>query len=281
MIKDTKTIILFCLIAIFIGCGGSKEELVLENETPESLLQKSYQAFETGNYDQSITLAQTLLDYFPTSDLHIDAQLQMAKVYGTKEEYENQFDLLLRVLKENIIPEKVPLIYSQIADFYETSASWNPGTVSTDSVDFLKAAEFYKKAVFYPNSQDNSTKARALYRMGLMYAKVNQTGIASKAYQELISTYPTSPYAIMARTKLADPGNTSELPVPTVEQAGTVAQQPPASVEKEAAATTETKPAAVSEEPAKIELPAEESEQPSIIDSLKTIDKDSPGPEEE
>ena len=93
-------------------------------------------------------LAQLLLDNFPTSDLHIEAQLLIARNLGAMEEYEQQFDLLLRVLKENIIPEKVPIIYAQIAIFYENSARWNPGTVTTDSADFTKAAEFYRKVCF-------------------------------------------------------------------------------------------------------------------------------------
>ena len=116
------------LIFLLFSCS-SKEGLVLDEETPESLLAKAQTAYANENYDESINLVQMMLDNFPTTDLHIDAQLLMAKSLGGMEKFEDQLDLLLRVLKENIIPEKVPLIYTQIAEFYEHAAIWNPGNV--------------------------------------------------------------------------------------------------------------------------------------------------------
>ena len=269
------------LIIAFVGCSGSKDELVLDEETPESLLQKGEVAYQNGDYDRSIKLAQLMLDHFPTSDLHIDAQLLIAKTMGSQEKYEDQFDLLLRILKENIIPEKVPTIYMQIGEFYENSARWNPGTVTLDSIDFTNAASYYKKAVFYPNSADRSTKANALYRMALMHAKLNDIEIASKSYQELIATFPESPYSTLARTKLADPTNTDELPVPAATTAAatpgpttpsTGEEQPPPLPSDETPATFEP---VTEEQPGQIELPDDEADEPSILDSLQTIDSDS------
>jgi len=272
------------LITAFVGCGGSKDDLILEDETPESLLQKGEIAYSNGNYDQSVKLAQLMLDHFPTSDLHIDAQLLISKSLGGQEKYEDQFDLLLRILKENIIPEKVPNIYLQIGEFYENSARWNPGTVTSDSADFTNAADYYKKAVFYPNSDDRSTKANALYRMALMHAKLNDIEVASKAYQEVITIYPESPYSTLARTKLADPTNTDELPLPAATAVTVTADEPTAGPEEappppppaeEAPATitpvTEDQPPA-----GEIELPDDDAEEPSILDSLQTIDDDTP-----
>ena len=279
MINMMRTFIILLVLSAYFGCGGSKEELVMENETPESLLLKSEQAFNKGNYDESQKLAQLLLDHFPTSDLHIEAQLLISKTYGAKEEYEEQFDHLLRVLKENIIPEKVPSIYAQIGEFYENSARWNPGTVTTDSADYSKAADFYRKAVFYPNSEDEATKAMALYRMALTYAKLKKIETASKAYQEVIATYPISPYSSLARTKLNDPTNTDELPLPVgMETELTTTEMAPAATPEEAPDdVTKT----LTEPSAEIELPADDSEEPSILDSLQTIDADSPESEDE
>jgi TolA-binding protein len=277
-----KIFITLTLIIAFIGCGGSKDELVLDDETPETLLQKGEIAFQNGDYDQSIKLAQLMLNHFPTSDLHIDAQLLISKTYSAQEKYEDQFDLLLRILKENIIPEKVPTIYMQIGEFYENSARWNPGTVTVDSVDFSNAANYYKKAVFYPNSGDRSTKANALYRMALMHAKLNDIEIASKSYQELITTFPESPYSTLARTKLADPTNTDELPLPVATTAAAVTtpsepiigeeQPPPPPTDETTPATFEP---VTEEQPEQIELPDDDAEEPSILDSLQTIDADS------
>ncbi len=278
------------LIFALLGCGGSKDEIVLENESAESLLQKGEVAYANGNYDEALKLTQLMLTHFPTSDLHIDAQLLNSKVLSAQEKYEEQFDLLLRVLKENIIPEKVPQIYMQLGKFYENSATWNPGTVTSDSIDFSKAADFYKKAVFYPNSDDRQTKSHALYRMALMHAKINDIEIASKSYQELITTYPESPYSTLARTKLNDPTNTEELPLPTI----TAAAVPAASeietgtedqvLEQPAETTTETITPVTEitkEQPERIELPDDDAEEPSILDSLQTIDADETDPEDE
>ena len=74
---------------------------------------------ESKNYDEALKIDSLLLLNFPTSDLHVDAQLNTAKALGGKENYEDQLDLLLRILKENIVPEKVPAVYAQIAEHYE------------------------------------------------------------------------------------------------------------------------------------------------------------------
>ena len=276
-------IFLYSIFVItLIGCGGSQDEIVLDNETPESLLQKAEIAYDNGNFEESIKLAQFMLDNFPTSDLHIEAQLLIAKTLGAQEKYEDQFDLLLRILKENIIPEKVPSIYLQIGEFYENSAKWNPGTVTVDTVDYTNAANFYKKAVFYPNSEDRNTKAHALYRMALMYAKLNDIEVASKSYQELITTYPESPYSILARTKLSDPTNTEELPLPAAVPTSTASSSPqPSTGESQfPSSSPESKTPAVTAPESEgqveqIELPKAEAEEPSILDSLKTMDEDS------
>jgi len=277
-------IFLYMIFSIaLLGCGGGKDGIVLDDETPETLLQKAQVSYENRNYDESLTYAQFMLDNFPTSDLHIDAQLLISKTLGAQEKFEDQFDLLLRILKENIIPEKVPTIYMQIGEFYENSAKWNPGTVTLDSLDYSNAADYYKKAVFYPNSNDRYTKANALYRMALMYAKLNDIEVASKSYQELITTFPESPYSTLAKTKLADPTNTDELPLPaataavaapatTVPSTGQE-QLPPPTQEGTVPATLTPVP---EEQPEQIELPAEEEEEPSILDSLQTLDEDSP-----
>ncbi len=275
MIKKFEFFLYMLLTVAFLGCGGSKDGMTIDGETPESLMQKSAVAFQNGDYDKSFQYAQLMLDNFPTSDLHIDAQLQMANILGAKEEYEKQFDLLLRILKENIIPERVPLIYSQIAEFYENSAKWNPGTITTDSLDFGRASEFYKKAVFYPNSKDNSTKAYALYRMALMQAKLNNIETASKAYQELILTYPESPYTTLARTKLSDPSNTEELPLPTMVESELAGPKPTEKAIEKPVDTLKEQPVPDTEEGAPLELPVGDEEEPSILDSLQTIDEDS------
>ena len=220
MFKVIKYFLYCTLIYFVISCGSSKYEIDLDNETDESLLQKSQAAVEAKDYDHALKLDSLLLLNFPTSDLHIDAQLNMARALGGKEQYEEQLDLLLRILQENIVPEKVPSIYAQIAEHYEYAATWNPNTVTTDSMDWAKAAKYYRKAVFYPDSKDDATKAKSLYRAALLYAKLNQIDVAARAYEQVVSIYPESIYSAMAKIKLRDPRNTEEIDLNSEQLAG-------------------------------------------------------------
>ena len=259
--------LVFVMIFLTLSCSSNKE-ISLEEETAESLLEKSRAVYVKGDYDKTLNYIDLMLNNFPTSDLHIDAQLLQAQTLGAKEKFEEQFDLLLRILKENIIPEKVPQIYMQIGEFYENSAKWNPKDVTSDTVDFQQAAKYYRKAVFYPNSDDRATKAAALYRAGLMYAKSKDFETAKVAYGQVIESFPESPYSTLARTKLLDPSNTEELPLePALEVTATempIVPQPGPDV-----------PAAVPVEPSlqdttQFQLPPETSDEPIDLDSLKT-----------
>jgi tetratricopeptide (TPR) repeat protein len=202
-------------IFLMVQCGSNKKELILENETDESLHGKALTAYEAGQYREAFQYDSLLLIHFPISDLHIDAQLTMARALGGQERYEEQLDLLMRLLKENIIPEVVPKIYMQIGEFYEHAAVWNPGDITVDTTDWNKAASYYRKAVFYPNSNDRAVKAAALYRAGLMYAKIKNLEFATNAYKEVINSFPESPYSSLAKIKLQDPTNTSEISLET------------------------------------------------------------------
>jgi len=226
MFAFLKYVSVIIFLYLVISCGSSKQEIDLEEETAESMLQKSQAANDSENYDEALKLDSLLLLNFPTSDLHIDAQLNMARSLGGKEEYEQQLDLLLRILQENIVPEKVPAIYFQIGEHYEDAATWNPGTVTNDSMDWAKAAQYYRKAVFYPDSDDNSTKAKALYRAALMYAKLTQIDVAARAYEQTIAFYPESIYSAMAKIKLRDPGNTDEIDPNSEQLAGFIEPSP-------------------------------------------------------
>jgi tetratricopeptide (TPR) repeat protein len=259
MIKHFNLLILL-LIFLSLSCS-SKTEISLEEETAESILEKSRAAYAKGEYDKTLQYIDLMLNNFPTSDLHIDAQLLEAQTLGATEKYEDQFELLLRILKENIIPEKVPHIYMQIGEFYENSAKWNPGDISSDTTDFQAAAKFYRKAVFYPNSDDRATKAAALYRVGLMYAKTNDIETAKQAYGQVIESFPESPYSTLARTKLMDPTNTEELPLEAAPVITPVVIEPEVSEEIMTPMPADT---------AEFQLPTESSDEPVDLDSLNS-----------
>jgi len=215
--------LIILVVMMLYTCGG-KKGVTVEGDDANQMLEKAVQLYQTQKYDQTMQYCQYILDNFPTTDLHIDTQLLMAKTLGAQEKFEQQMDLLLRVLKENIIPERVPQVYLQLGEFYEHAARWNPGNVTSDTLDMEQAVKYYRKAVSYPNSEDRSAKAAALYRIGLLNAKINALDLAKNAYQQVIENYPESPYSILAKTKLLDPANTEELALPSP-ASGTAAGQ--------------------------------------------------------
>jgi tetratricopeptide (TPR) repeat protein len=204
---------LFFVLYLFSCGSGGKKGLKIGDESPEELLEKADLSYKNGQYDYTIEYCKALIHNYPVSDLHVDAQINIAKSLGAKEKFEDQFDLLLRIINENKIPEKVPLIFVQIGEFYEHAAIWNPGNLTTDSLDLIKAAQYYRRAVFYPNSDDKVTKAYALYRAALINAKLNHIDVATRAYEHVVANFPESPYSTLAKIKLRDPSNTEEITI--------------------------------------------------------------------
>jgi tetratricopeptide (TPR) repeat protein len=223
MFKIISRCLVILSILLFFACGG-KNGVVVKGDDPDLMLEKAQQLYKEKEYNQTMQYCQYILENFPTTDLHIDTQLLMAQTLGSQEKFEDQMDLLLRVLKENIIPERVPQIYLQIGEYYEHAARWNPGNVTSDTLDLEQAVRYYRRAVSYPNSDDRSAKAAALYRIGLLNAKINDLEMATNAYRQLIEIYPESPYSILAKTKLLDPTNTEELALPSAVSAGAAGQ---------------------------------------------------------
>ena len=213
--KSSKIVlnnILILLIAfILASCSmfGKKEETNMN--TAEAVLQQGDALYEQGKYEDALKTYKSMLVDFPTSDLHIDAQLRIADTYGEMDKYEEQMDVLLRLLKENIIPGRVPEIYCQIGEFYEKAALFNSGMITSDTADYNVALDYYKKAIEYTDSDDQLSKSKAQYRSALVNAKLGRYQKAIDEYNLVISEYPDSPYSVLAKMKLKSPDNTSEL----------------------------------------------------------------------
>jgi len=61
----------------------------------------------------------------------------------------------------------------------------------------------YRKALAIADTTESELAPKALYAIGLVYADtLKNEGEATKAFQELVDTYPVSSYAIMARNRL-------------------------------------------------------------------------------
>lgn len=207
---------LLILIPAFLlftaGCSSNKEVKEGEQITDQELLDTGNTLLATGKYQEAVDTYKSMILKFPTSDLHIKAQLKIAEAYGKAEDYEAQMDALLTLLKENIIPEEVPQIYVQIGHFYEQAALFNPGNVSNDTSDYKTAIEYYKKASVYKDSEDKNSKAAGAYRQALVEAKIGSFKDAVAHYKMVQTNYPESDFAVLAALKLQNPQDTSELP---------------------------------------------------------------------
>lgn len=211
--KRFSIVCCFLMFSLLIISCGSKDKNAdpMQLLSPEEILQAGVTQFNDGKYNDAILTYEKVLIYHPTSDRHIDAQLKIAECYGAMEKYESQMDALLRLLKENIIPERVPQIYTQIGKFYERAAAFNPGVSTTDTSDLNTAISYYQKAFNYKDSDDALAKAEAQYRRALVEAKINRIAQAIEHYSAISNQLSATPFDLLARVKLLDPQNTSEL----------------------------------------------------------------------
>ncbi len=211
--KFSYLLILIPVVLYFsAGCSSNKEVKEADQITDQEMLDTGNNQLAAGNYQDAVNTYKSMILKFPTSDLHIKAQLKIAEAYGKSEDYEAQMDALLTLLKENIIPEEVPQIYVQIGRFYEQAALFNPGNISSDTSDYKTAIEYYKKASVYKDSEDKNSKAAGTYRQALVEAKIGAFKEAATHYQMVQETYPESDFAVLAAIKLQNPQDVSELP---------------------------------------------------------------------
>ncbi|HGY54626.1 MAG TPA: tetratricopeptide repeat protein [Caldithrix abyssi] len=201
------------LAFLIMACGSSKKAQDMEGVTAEDLYAKGSSELTGGKYEEAVKTFNLLLDRFPATDLHIDVQLKLAEAQGKLDNFEEQMDILLRLLRENIIPERVPQIYNQLGKFYERAAQFNPGTVTNDTMDYKKAIEYYNKAYNYKDSDDQNAKAEALYRRAITEAKLGQVNKAIEDYRTVTVKFPDNTFGLLARIKLQNPEDTSELAV--------------------------------------------------------------------
>ncbi len=132
-------ILISAIIYFTAGCSSNREVKESDQITDQEMMDTANKELAAGKYQDAVNTYKNMILKFPTSDLHIEAQLKIAEAYGKSEDYEAQMDALLTLLKENIIPEEVPQIYVQIGQFYEQAALFNPGNVSTDTSDYETA----------------------------------------------------------------------------------------------------------------------------------------------
>jgi len=194
------SIVSIILILLLAACS-KKNTKAVEGNTPEELLVYADGAFNNSDYESAFLAYGLIFDQYPTSREYIDAAIGLSRCYGEFEDYQKSFDMLHNLLKENLIPSKVPQIYNVIGDFYERSAGISEELTGEGSTDYKTAIGYYQKAIDYPNSEDQKAKSYSQYKIGSLYIKLAEYDSALQELQKTIDDYPAQQWASVAEEK--------------------------------------------------------------------------------
>lgn len=203
-----------------IGCS-KKEAVVKSNEGLEApaLLQKGTEMYNQENMEEALLAYEMIYTRYPTSREYISAVIGMARCYNNLGDFERGFDLLYNLIRENMVPSKVPQIFNEIARFYEVNAAFSSEAgISQEADDYKKAIDYYQKAVKYPNSDDIEAKSYAQFQAAELYLKLAQYEDAALAYQATLYKFPNTEWAQIAETRIAELKQAGQTVLSTIKQ---------------------------------------------------------------
>ncbi len=192
---------------LLAGCGGGKETVkngVGDTDDPAQILEVADQYYESAEYEDAFLAYGVVYYNYPTSREYIDAAIGLSRSYGALQNYEKQFDILYTLLRENLIPSKVPTIYNAIAEFYERSAGISEQLRGEGTKDYQTAINYYNKSIGYPNSDDLIAKSLAQHKIGTLYEKLDDFSNAITAHQKTIETYSGTEWALRSEQSIAE-----------------------------------------------------------------------------
>ncbi len=240
--RIVKVMALILLVTvIFCGRKQTQKPTVDPTAAPAKLLEYGNKFFQEGDYENAYIAYRLIYTDYPTSREYIDAVIGLARCYGKFDKYDQQFELLYNLLRENLIPSRVPDIYNAIAEFYENSAGVSAQLTGDDSLDYMHAIEYYQKAVEYPNSQDSLAKGYAQYKIGTLYEKLRNYPKAIEAYQNAMNFYGHTEWGARAEEALTDLKTRLQMRL-EYEQSGSITAKPDTSAASQAAPTPEDHP---------------------------------------
>ncbi len=201
------------LLLFLFSCSG-RQEMVYVDPTwePEILMAKANEYLQDQDYDHAFEAFSVIHQEYPASRLYTDAVLGIAYIYGKTEQYEKQMDILLSLVRENIVPSKIPAIYNQIAEFYEKTSVILREINPDDSTDLVTAIDYYTKASNYPLSSDSISKSESLYKIALIQFQLGKKDEGLTTLNKISANYPNSPWAIQAQNFLNTYKETGILP---------------------------------------------------------------------
>ena len=198
-----KFIILLIALAL-VACSKKEARVeISENQSPAEFLKFGNQFYQDGDYENAFRAYGFVYYNHPTSPEYIDAAIGLSRCYGALEDYEKAFGILHDLLKNNLIPSKVPDIYVAIAEFYERSAGISEQISGKTETDLQKAIEYYQKAIEYPNSENIAAKGYAQYKIGQLYERMSQFDKALQSYQAASAQFSGSEWALRAEERYA------------------------------------------------------------------------------
>jgi tetratricopeptide (TPR) repeat protein len=206
------SVFLILSFVLISGCGSGRDKDPLQEKTDAELLDMAKDYFAKGRYDEAMKIYNAIEKYYPNTDYYVDVKIGKANIYGRQELFEKQLDIYLKTLKENVMPQKVPRIYTEIGHFYQKFAPYDPGLSGGGlEEDYKKAIFYYKKAIEYDESNDTFAKSEAMANIGLIYAKMGDFSKAAQTYNAVLKQYPDTPYKYTLMLRSANPKDTSPI----------------------------------------------------------------------
>src|SRR4030042_339425 len=146
--SDMRSMVILILLALTLVFSCSKKETAvksMEGLQPLELLEKGNRAYLDGNMEEALQAYGVIYNRYPTSREYIDAVLGMARAYNNMGDFERGFNLLYDLIRENMVPSRVPEIYNEMAKYYEVSALYGKqiGTTTAEE-DYKKALSYYQ-----------------------------------------------------------------------------------------------------------------------------------------
>lgn len=199
-------VLVFSILILLMASCGKKEvrDPLPEDMQPGEFIRYGNQFYRNGDYENAFRAYGFVYYNHPTSRDYIDAAIGLSKSYGAMQNYEKEFEILYDLLKNNLIPTKVPQIYNAIGEFYERSAGISEELTGESDKDFFKAIEYYQKAIDYPSSKDAVAKSFAQFKIGALYEKMEAFPKAIEAYQLAINGYNGTEWSLRAEQNIYD-----------------------------------------------------------------------------